>query len=167
MAPRPEYLKKITVATVGWTPKLCDNIVEERPKARTPIVRVYGTVKQAETGTSNFGPYIKFKGEFEAVNLSSQEKYRAKNLLLPPIGEMAIADALQEAQAENKDASITFGMDIAVEENPSKKGGWNFRYAIIPLRSPEFKGESDALSLLGKALGELPLLEGPKTKGKK
>lgn len=165
---RPQYLKKITTATVGLTPKICDGIVtdEVNKGQKVPVMRVYGVCRDQKQGTSNFGPYIKFGGEFEGVNLTTGEKFRAKALLLPPIAEMGLADTLQEAKAKNPDAFVEFGLDIVVELNPSKQGGWAFKYGCKPLKL-DFTGENDQLSLMGASFGELPLLGAPTPKKKK
>jgi len=170
MSSGPTYLKKITTATIGLSPKAMNAIATDEAMAdKMParVMRVYGTVRGQKKGTSNFGPWIGFLGEFESVNLIDGKKFRSKTLMLPSVGEMALSDALDEAKSKNPDAFIEFGLDVIVEKNESSKGGWEFKYGIIPLKSPEFQGESDTLAILGKSLGEMPiLLNAPQNRGK-
>jgi len=166
----PEYLKKITTSTVGLMPKAmtaiaCDEKLGGKP---VPVVRVYGTVRAEREGMTQFGPFTAFQGEFEAVNLVNGKKFRSKTLIVPELGTQMLQDALSEAKAESPDAFIQFGMDITVEENKSGKGGTLYKWGIVPVKQPDFRGENDALSMFGKSLGELPpMIAAPNGKAKR
>lgn len=165
----PNYLKKISTGTVGLAPKQMNVIATDEKFAGkpVPVMRVYGTARGTKKGTSNFGPYIGFLGEFEAINLCDGQKYRSKTLLLPSLAEQMLADSLDEAKSKSPDAFIEFGLDVTAEKNVSAKGGWEFKWGIKPLKQPEFLGETDSLSKLGQSLGELPLMIAPPAKAKK
>jgi hypothetical protein len=164
----PEYLKKISTTTIGLMPKQMSAIaLDEKFEGKPiPVMRVYGTIKAMKDGITQFGPFTSFQGEFEAINLATQKKFRSKTMLVPELGTQMLSDALSEAKAVSSDAFIQFGLDITVEENKSGKGGVPYKWGIIPVKQPDFKGENDALSLFGKSLGEPSFMLAPPASGK-
>ena len=139
--------------------------IDERYEGKpVPVMRVYGTARGMKKGSSNFGPYVGFLGEFESINLLDGKKFRSKMVLLPSLAEQMLSDSLDEAKSTNPEAFIEFGCDITVERNLSAKGGWEFKWGMVPLKQPAFLGETDTLSKLGQSLGDLPLLLAPAVK---
>lgn len=164
------FLRKITSKEIGLLPKAMSEMVTAEDYNGKPIrvMRVYGMASGQKPGRSDNGEYIGFFGQFEAINLITGEKFRSKKLILGAIGEMTLSDALTRAQADNPEAQIEFGADITVQKKTNTKGGgWEHQWGFIPLLRPEYDGSNDALSKLGASLGDLPLLAGPQSTGKK
>ena len=150
------YVKKITMASCGITPRLCEDILDKNGKKKTIAVRVYGRTFDMKADATDMGPFIKFIGEFEAVNLIDKSKYRSKTLIIPQVAEQFMADAVSAAKADDPNAVAQFGLDITIEENRSTKGGCKFKYGVQPLVDAP---KRDALSQIGESLGALPFYE--------
>lgn len=70
------------------------------------LMDVVGIAGRAKPGTSDYGPFIKFQGQFQATNLATGEVFRSAALLLPKfleddlIGAMSIKGSDDVKQAE-------------------------------------------------------------------
>lgn len=146
------YSRKISTSTIGLFTRELEDIAAKAKGKAVPVSRIYGIVRNSEPGQTDIGPYIKFSGEFEAINLVNRSVHRAKTLVLPAVAESFVNESLQAAKAESPDASVTIGMDITVTEHKSAKGGTKFKYGVSPLTSPG----NDPLTELGNKFGELP-----------
>jgi len=147
---------------MGLAPRELEKILETRPGQKVPVLRIFGELQSATAQTSDLGPYTKFGGKFQAVNLISKEVARSSTLLVPVLAEQFLLDGLDAAKEVDDTASIKFGLDILIEENKSTKGGWKFKYAITPLT--DFGGGKDVLTEMGEKLGAVPYLEAPAKK---
>lgn len=150
------YVKKIAMASVGLTPRGCEDLLNANGKKKTVVVRIYGRAMDMKADATDIGPFIKFTGEFEAVNLIDKTKYRSKVLILPSVAEQFLGDAVTSIKEDDPNAVAQFGLDITVEENRSNKGGYKFKYGVQPLIDAP---KRDALSMLGESLGALPQIE--------
>lgn len=122
----PNYVKKITVSTVGLDTKQLEEIASEN-KGNIPVVRVFGRVDSMENGQSQFNSFIRFRGEMEAVNLIDGTIWRSRATILPEIAEQNLQDIVSKA---DEGASIDFALDITVSYYDSTKGGNKFRYGV-------------------------------------
>lgn len=138
-------LHKISTATVGLQSALLEKTALESKGVPVNVLIVGGFVTGMESGVSQFGNYIKFKGEFEGQNLLTGEVYRSGKLLLPPIAEGPISQEFEQAEG----GRLKFAMQISVEENKSTKGGVKYKYGVKPLVEPK---SDDELSKLMKSL---------------
>jgi len=141
------FLKKVTTATMGFTTHSLEEIAAASQPKTVSVLRIWGIVSGREQGTSQYGQYMKFKGEIGALNLVDGTEARAQAVLLPQIAETVVNSLYDKAAKEGGSAQI--GLEITVEFNNSAKGGTKFRYGVKPLI--EFKGE-DALSVMAKQL---------------
>lgn len=124
---------KITIAGIGAQPK--PNTVV----ADTHVATLYGRCTDKQVGTSAYGDFIKFKGEFEGVNAATGETYRAGVLIVPNILE-SLLDASINTDDNN---AVDFAVEVWVK--PSEKSKTGYVYGIKPLIEP---AESDALAQL-------------------
>lgn len=128
-------VSKLTVKTLGAQP------ARQSIKSATMLATIYGRCTNKEAGSSDHGEYIKFKGEFEGLNVSNGESYRANVMIVPKILEGLLDQAIQLDEAN--------AVDFAVEiwAHPNEKSITGYSYGIKPLIEPE---ESDALAQLRK-----------------
>lgn len=152
---KAKYTKKITMRSVGLSPDDLQAIALER-KTETPVVRIVGRITSTASGVTQIGPYVRFNGEFMAVNLVTNEEYRGMNLIVPGPAQMLLEKLTEAAKKTDKDAVAQFGCDITVREHKSTyESGYKFTYGVASLvDSPK----EDALSLLAAQFGALPLL---------
>jgi len=155
------YPKKITPSTIGLKTADLEKVAAEKGKQKPVVVmRTYGRVSKMENGQTAFGSFIKFQGEFEAVNLLDESIHRSKTLILPACAETCLLEQIGAAKQDSKELlAVEFGLDITVEyyKNATLKGT-EFRWGVRPLNEPS--GE-DSLSKLGQQFGSLPLLTAP------
>lgn len=140
-------VSKITVAALGAQPKPNSITVD------THVATLYGRCTDKQLGTSAYGDFVKFKGEFEGVNAQNGETYRAGVLIVPQILE-ALLD-----QAINTDENNAVDFAVEVWVKPSEKSKTGYTYAIKPLIQPQ---ESDALAAL-RSIAQAPALAAPKS----
>jgi hypothetical protein len=89
-----EIVNKITMKTIDAQPK--PRSVTER----ADIAHVFGTATGYRQGSTNYGVFCKFEGNFEAVNLTTGEVFRSRNLLLPQIVEAMLLEQLTSLGAK-------------------------------------------------------------------
>jgi len=150
---------------MGLRPSDIEEICAGKTKP-VAVLRVWGIASVATPGTSQYGNYVKFGGEFGAINLVSGDEARSQALVLPGVAEGVVKALFDKAAKDGGAAQV--GVEICAEENISAKGGTKFRWVVKPLF--EYKGE-DALSEMAKMLPApvyvKPLTETPSVKGKK
>lgn len=76
-------LRKITIATVKAKPTLKELMAASEKNETVPIMDVWGVATRAKAGKSDYGDFLRFVGQFRAINLRSGESFRAAVCLLP------------------------------------------------------------------------------------
>ena len=144
-------IKKITSRTVGCEAETDQSFV------------VYGKVMRATPMESQFGPYVKFGGQFMAVNEIDGKQFRSAVFLAPGIAEDQIYSALQTAQELSKSASAEFALRFKTVED--KKSARGYIWVAETLIEPE---SDDPLERLTRQIsGDVPKLAPPAKKAKK
>lgn len=142
-----KIVQKLTVKTMGAQPK------PHSVKEATDLVQMYGVIRGSEVGTSNFGDFVKFKGEFEGVNLESGEVVRSSVLILPKMLENILKDSLptgDDVTGLNVQVAVVIGVE------PSEKGNTGYAFTVKPLIEPEVSDELAGLrGLASKRVEEL------------
>lgn len=157
------FENKISMKSIGAQPKTGQTIVDG------PVAHIYGSARNYLVGTSTYGEFTKFRGDFEAVNLATGESYRSQNLLLPDIAAGLLVSALHAAGAkhgttktattpenpgEPATAPVEFAIEIGVRKTASDKpGGRGYEFTLRPLVETR---DSDPLAALRKHVKALP-----------
>jgi len=116
-----EFLKKITVKGV------CPGLKEmEKPEKPDAIMTVFGLVTGAKPDRSDYGDYIRFEGNFEAVDMGTGNAYRSGRMILPGIAEGLLAGAFNGEGVE----SVQFALEIGIKPSKSPVG---YDYTVKPL----------------------------------
>lgn len=135
-------IKKITVKSViGDVKKIFKGVTE-----KTAIMRVVGIARSMQAGESDYGPWVKYKGTFNGINLITGEEMTAPYCLLPEVASCLIENQLS---AEGV-TSIEFGFDLYIKPSDTPIG---FEYLAEPLVEPK---DADPLSHLSKSLPAPP-----------
>ena len=134
--------KKITVKSViGDVKKMFKGVTE-----KTAIMRVVGIARSMQAGEGDYGPWVKFKGTFQGINLLTGEEMTAPYCLLPEV-----ASCLVENQLGADDVtSVEFGFDLYIKPSDTPIG---FEYLAEPLVEPT---GADPLAHLSKSLPAPP-----------
>ena len=107
-----EFIKKITCRTVGCEAKAGESFV------------IMGKLRRGVMAVTNFGEYVRFGGDFEAVNEATGEVFRSAVFLCPGIMEDVLHSALQSAQETDKTASAEFALRFSTKEDKSAARGY-------------------------------------------
>lgn len=138
-------VSKLTIKTMKAQPK-SGEVTE--PKM---IATLYGRCSDKKIGTSDYGEFIRFKGEFEGVNADTGDSFRSGDMIVPGILESLLDSAI----TVDENNAVDFAVEVWVE--PSDRSMTGYTYNIKPLIKPQ---ESDALAeLRNLASGALPAPE--------
>lgn len=138
-------VSKLTIKTMKAQPK-SGEVTE--PKM---IATLYGRCTNKKIGTSDYGEFIRFKGEFEGVNADTGDSFRSGDMIIPGILE-SLLDSTISVDENN---AVDFAVEVWVE--PSDRSMTGYTFNIKPLIKPQ---ESDALAeLRNLAAGKLPAPE--------
>lgn len=150
-------IKKVTVKTVFGDPK--KYIRDNGLKASVAIVRIVGIATRLVTGESDYGPWVKFKGNFKATNLLTGEEFRSGSCLMPEVA----SDLVEGAMCGEGVDGVNFAFDILLVPDDSSATG--YVYQAEPLIDYT---ESDPLALLeSQVAARLDAPAPEKGKGKK
>jgi len=157
-----KIVKKITMRTMLLSTEQLEEIATKNKGKDTSVLRVYGRVSSSTTAASSFTDngearnYLKFGGEFEAINLFAEDaenaKARSQGLILPSEGEYVVAKFLETARKQDPKGSAEFGLEITVSHHTPPKGnkGYCFKYGVKVLGETPTE---DSLSLIGAKFG--------------
>jgi len=124
-----EILKKITVKAV------CGQL--DKPEKATAIMTIFGLIRQATPDKSDYGDYVRFKGQFEAVDLETGSVYQSGTLILPEIAEGLLFGAVS---GMDEDTQLQFALEIGLKPSKSPTG---YDYTVKPLTD---QGTADPLA---------------------
>lgn len=143
-----EILRKITIKAIAG--KIDIEKLIGMPEKKMPLARIFGIANKATPDAGDYGAFVRFHGQFRAINLETGVEYQAGTLLLPPIAQDMLGGVLA-GDAE----SVRFGFDISVRfDNDAVT---KYVYEIKPLVEAS---EDDPLSLLAKQVNkDFPMIE--------
>jgi len=176
--------------------KISMKTIDAQPKARSvtepqELAHIYGSARTFKEGSSTFGIFRSFIGEFEAVTLATGEVTRSNRILLPPVAEKLLTEqmlALGAVAGKEKTATdpgtegtagsspVDFAFAIGVKPQFEKDGktikaqGQGYEYTLRPLMETKV---SDSLAHLReqvkahKQLGHDETAERTKTEAKR
>ena len=135
------------------------------------LMRVYGICNGIKTGTSTFGEWIAFTGNFKAVRLSDGEVFAGSQLFVPDVVTELLGPVVRAAQG----ADVEFAFDIGAQGTETEVG---YEYMVQPLMKIEESAPLLALEARlnlaalpaptsAPAADPAPAPEAPKGKGKK
>lgn len=161
-------LRKLSSKTVlGQRPRFSDG---DENGAEKFLYRLAGRVTGIQTGTSDFGAWVAFKGNFQAERFDGQTFAGPKAFVPEPVQSM-LEDAIQKQLADGLVPSIQFGIDVYAVLDESAAVGYTFR--VVPILKPADETDS-LLAELNKAHAlpspetvTAPAAEAPKPAAKK
>lgn len=147
----PEMLKKLTLKGCGVQPdaemvaKLEKMWEKDKKSARIEVLDIIGIARKAKPGTSTYGDYLRFAGQFKATNLLTKQEFTAGACILPAFLEEQLFSVMG-AEAVN-DVQFAFRISVVYDD----KGARKYQYAAQPLLKA---AENDPLAMLEKTVKE-------------
>lgn len=132
-AQKTTLVKKITMSEVGgiarnsggFKPKRDFGADENGHFAPRLLMRVLGVVVDYKLGTTTYGEFIKFAGNFAAIN-SEGAKFRSNALILPGPADTLTLDAFKAGEG----SPIELAFDIMVIPDGGERG---YKFQVQPL----------------------------------
>lgn len=115
-----KILKKITVKGV------CGEI--EKPEKEIGLMTVYGLANSGTPDSSQYGDYVRFNGQFEAVDHKTGELFQSGTMIIPGIGEVLLYGALSNIGEDG--GSLRFAFEFGIKPSKSPTG---YDYTLKPL----------------------------------
>lgn len=143
--PKPEIVRKITARTVGC---------EAEPGQE---FLVYGRCNRTLEKSTDKGPYLLFKGQFEAFNTKNGKLFASTQVIAPGVGEDMIGIGLSDAQRDDPRASVEFGMRFYTEEADRKTSPVGYVWKCEPLSEPS--GDDPMARLRRQISDQVPALQ--------
>lgn len=151
-----ELLRKITNKTV-----LGKEFLSEAPKEATKLYTLMGVISGYQQDNSEYGTFIKFKGDFVAEVAHNGAEFRAPSCIVPVPMDDVLAAMYDKAVAEmvdpdtgempsGKRASCQFAVEIGYKPSETPTG---YEWTVTPLIKMQ---ENDAITSLKSQLKALP-----------
>lgn len=143
--------RKLTIATVTGAPAKWFKRVMEADGKVVKLCSIYGITTGYIAGATEYGEFLKFRGNFRGVNTETGEIQNAPQVILPThIGEML------RAQLEGGAQSVQFAFDIGARFDASSLTKY-----VYELASTLPAAENDPLAAIELAIAEQLKLEAP------
>lgn len=154
-----KVLNKITTATIGVdvekeiakNAKGKDVSVAKKNEHNSLLFRVGGIASGIESGSSQFGDWIAFEGQFQAVLIETGEVFRSPRLFLPGMAESLLKGAVTTATGP-----VSFLFDIGVTPDP--EGAVGYQWEVTSQMEPD-EGNDPVSQLF--AAKDVPALPAP------
>ena len=141
-----EIIAKISPKTLGF---ITEDIREHCKKGAKALFRVYGQIVNIKYGSGDNGPWTKFVGQFESVNLITGLVLRSGNLFLPNIVSSMVEGEVIAAKSAEGFGGFMMAYEIGVKKSPQVIG---YEYTVKNLLPGD--EEKDVLLKLRKELGK-------------
>jgi len=175
---KPKLIKKITAKALGLAKKDLINLAKENAdKKEILIFRALGrNIKDFEIGSSEYGEWYKFKGEFRATNAVTGEIYSSANLMLPDVASDLLKNMIDNAKSQAQQSAEAEGLTPDLIKDAVRNACVNefaIDITIIPVLDPDTGNmdysygaqslieeiESDPFAELTAKIGATPLIE--------
>lgn len=145
-------LRKITNKTV-----LGKDFLEAKPKEPMNLYTLMGVISGYQSGQSEYGAFVKFKGDFVAEVHMTNQSYRAPSCIVPvPMDDVlagmydkAVADMVDPETGEmpaGKRPQVQFAVEIGYKPGDTPTG---YEWTVTPLMEMQ---ENDAITNLRQTL---------------
>lgn len=142
-----KMIRKITIKDCGAAPDIKKLISAGDTDAarKMDLLEIFGAARKSAPGETDKGPFIRFIGDFKAINLETGEVFRSTRCILPNFVGEQVWSAMK-ADASGKEVECAFGFRIGAhfDETAVTK----YVYDVTPLLPI---AENDAISMIEQA----------------
>lgn len=143
--------RKITLKTIGVTPDFEELMKAEGKKMK--LAHIFGVATKAKPGQSDLGPYVKFLGQFRAVNLATKDEYESSAIILPRFLEEQLFGMLPEGGGN---VEFAFELSARFDKDAATKYVYDARN-LLPV-----KENAQLMDLAGRVKDAVKSLPKPK-----
>lgn len=129
-----EILRKVTLKTCGLDKSAIQSALGDAKSV--DLLKIVGVTTSATPGQSDLGEFVKFNGQFRAVNLTTGEQFESTVAILPNFIAQQLATALAQS------SEVEFGLAIGAKKSNSVTG---YEYTVKPLLEPVVSDKMGAL----------------------
>lgn len=129
-----EILRKLTLKNCGLDKSTIAEALEG--KKSIDILRVAGITTSATPGQTDLGAFVKFGGNFQAVNLLTGETFSSTVCILPNFIADTLAGALEQS------LEVEFALAIGAKASKTVTG---YEYTVRPLVEAQVNDKLGAL----------------------
>lgn len=149
--------RKLTLAGVAgkstaWFEKLMAIPGEHKV---LPLANIIGQATGFEVGGTDFGEYVKFRGQFRGTNLETGEQTDAPAVILPAHLGNVLRSALEGKTDDVRSVDFAFGISARYDASAATKYIYDCRSLMAP-------AASDPLAALEGQVKQALALEAPK-----
>jgi len=127
--------RKITLATIGAQPTIKEVLAS--PDEKLALARIYGVASVAKPGASQHGPYVKFLGQFKAVNLRTGQVFTSNAMILPKFVEEQLFGAMGGESTQG--VEFAFEMAAHYDESAATKYVYDAQHLLKAVDSEQMK----------------------------
>jgi hypothetical protein len=143
MTEKTRVLRKLSTKTIlGARPK--------PPEERTFLYRLAGRINGMQAGEGDNGPWVKFKGSFQAQRFDGTV-FASPAAFFPQPFQDSLESAIMERQANGEAVSIETAVDIFIVPDESAATGYVYE------GEPVMEVQDDTANLLARLNAETPL----------
>ena len=129
-----EILRKITLKTAGLDKTAIQAALGNNKTI--DLMKIVGVTTSATPGQSDLGEFVKFNGQFRAINMVTGETFESTVAILPNFISQQLAGALTQSE------EVEFGLQIGAKKSNSVTG---YEYTVKPLVEPVVSDKMGAL----------------------
>jgi hypothetical protein len=137
--------KKLSPKVIMHPTKIGKKLFEEKGEKTVDLFQIGGVITSMKSGSSQYGDFIAFVGEFRSINCETGEVKNAKKVFLPSI----LTEELSEKIAKADGKPVEFLTTVGIKANDDERGGLGYAYYAKYHLKPEQK---DALEDMFKEL---------------
>lgn len=149
MAKEIETVRKITLGTIGVQPDIEELL--KKPGKRADLCDLYGVATKAKPGSSDYGPFVAFLGQFRAKRLADGQEFDSRKIIFPAF----IEEELYGAFGEDNTGNVEFAMRISAKYDAD--AATKYVYEMKPIIKPKENAQlADLMTRANEAAKALP-----------
>lgn len=115
----------------------------------TDVCVVYGRARDFRSGSTQFGEFIEYIGNFEARRINDGEVFQSTRIIFPPIAADLADEAYTRIKRDDENADVEMAFVIGVE--PDARGSDGYKWSCKPIATAA--SLSDPLAEMRSSLG--------------
>jgi hypothetical protein len=122
-----------------------------KPAEYVELMKITGQCTGIDTGTTTYGEWVAYKGDFHAVNMATGEIFKGTQIYVPQEADIVMRAPIEAAL---KDVSAVIEIGVSIEAKlTSTQVGYQYRARpLMDLAQPESRSQKMLQAMLGGQL---------------